>query len=386
MTRRAAGTEQTAAKLTWRQVLAYRVGRQYLARRAPAGAMLEVVAALCGVHAQVMSSAEQTPWARVEGLAPEAVGRALWEERTLVKTWAMRGTLHLLPAAELPLWVAARGVVKPGYEQGAWLRGFGLTRDEAEAMLAAIPRALDGRMLTREELAEAVAELTGVGHLADKLRDGFGALLKPAAARGDLCFAPSVGPHVRFVRPDQWLGGWEAVEIDEAAREVVRRYLHAYGPATREEFARWFGLASPAQAGRLIERLGDEVARVEVAGTGAWLLAADVAEAAGAAPAGTVRLLPAFDQYVVAAPRDQDAVLPAAQKGRVYRPQGWLSPVLLVDGRIEGVWKHERAGERLAVRIEPFGAAPAWVWRGAEAEAERLARFLGGQLELRWDP
>ncbi len=372
------------AALTWPRVLAFRVKRQGLAERAPRGAMLKMVAALCGVHAQVMSSAELTLWARVEGLAPGEVGRALWEERTLVKTWTMRGTLHLLPAAELPLWVAARGVVKPGYEQGAWLRGFGLTRDEAEAMLAAIPRALDGRTLTREELADAVAELTGVGHLGEKLRDGFGAMLKPAAARGDLCFAPSLGPNVRFARPDQWLGPWDPIATEEAVREVVRRFLAAYGPATREEFARWFGLTSPARAGKLIEGLGDEVVPVEVEGVRSWLLAADVAEARGAEPAGVVRLLPAFDQYVVAAPRDREAVLPAASKGRVYRPQGWLSPVLLVDGRIEGVWRHERAGDRLAVRLAPFGEVPAWVRRGAEAEAERLAGFVGGRAEVSW--
>jgi hypothetical protein len=67
-----------------------------------------------------------------------------------------------------------------------------------------------------------------------------------------------------------------------------------------------------------------------------------------------------------------------------YRPQGWLSPVLLVDGRMEGVWRHERKGKRLAVRIEPFGEQPGWVRRAAEGEAERLSQFLGGELDLVW--
>jgi hypothetical protein len=72
-----------------------------------------VVREICGLHAQVMSSAELTLWARVEDLEPGAVQEALWERRTLAKTWAMRGTLHLLPAEELPLWVGALGVLKP---------------------------------------------------------------------------------------------------------------------------------------------------------------------------------------------------------------------------------------------------------------------------------
>jgi Winged helix DNA-binding domain len=229
-----------------------------------------------------------------------------------------------------------------------------------------------------------VGRLLGSEELGGKLRDGFGALLKPSAFQGDLLFAPSVGRNVRFARPDQWLPGWEPAQTEAAVREVVSRYLAAYGPATREEFARWFGTTSPAQAGRLIEGLGEEVAPVEVEGSAAWMLAEYVTEAEGAGPAGVVRLLPAFDQYVVAAPRDHEAVLPGALKGRVYRPQGWLSPVLLVDGRMEGVWRHERKGGRLIVEIEPFAEQPGWVRRRVEEEAERLARFLGGELEFIW--
>ena len=114
------------------------------------------------------------------------------------------------------------------------------------------------------------------------------------------------------------------------------------------------------------------------------MLAEHIQGAKEAESAGVVRLLPAFDHYVVAAPRDREAVLPEALKDRVYRQQGWLSPVLLVDGRMEGVWRHERKGDRLVVRIDPFADQPGWVRRGAEEEGERLARFTGGELELNW--
>jgi hypothetical protein len=94
------------AWLTWPGVLAWRLTRQRLDRRAPRDEALSVVREICDLHAQVMSSAELTLWARVEDLEPGAVREALWERRSLVKTWAMRGTLHLLPSDELPLWVA----------------------------------------------------------------------------------------------------------------------------------------------------------------------------------------------------------------------------------------------------------------------------------------
>ena len=123
---------------------------------------------------------------------------------------------------------------------------------------------------------------------------------------------------------------------------------------------------------------------VEVDGEPLTALAADVEQMAAAEPAGEVRLLPAFDQYTVAAPRDRDAVLAGGQRARVYRPQGWLSPVLLAGGRIAGVWRHEAKGGRVTVEIEPFTALGRRERAAAEAEAGSLAAFLGGPPELRW--
>jgi Winged helix DNA-binding domain len=370
--------------LRWSSVLAWRLRRQHLTRRAPATRALDVVADIAGLHAQVASSAELTLWARVDDLEPGAVDRALWEDRTLVKTWAMRGTLHALPAKELGVWIAVQGELPPRFSRASWLKAFGVTLEEVEAILAAVPQALDGEPLTREELAVAVTRITGVEHLTDKLREGFGALLKPSAFRGDLCFAPSDGQRVRFTRPDRWLGELDHVETGAGADAVTRRYLSAYGPATRETYARWLGTSSAALAGRLLKRLGDEVAEVDVEGTKTWSLAADVEEIAEAEPEGVVRLLPAFDHYVVAAPRDAEAILPAALRDRVYRAQGWLSPVLLVDGRIEGTWRHEHSGSDLLVRVEPFAPVGPDVRAGAEDEARRLASFLGGTPRVEW--
>lgn len=370
--------------LRWPSVLAWRLRRQHLARRVPRERALGVVADIGGLHAQLASSAELTLWARVEGLARGWLEHALWEDRALVKTWAMRGTLHLLPADELAIWVGAQGALPARWEKPGWRRGFGVTEEEVRAILAAVPAALEGEPLTREALAAAVARELGSSHLEGRLADGFGALLKPSAFRGELCFAPSQGRNVRFTRPDRWLDGWEPADPQVAADAVTRRYLAAYGPATREAYARWLGTSSAAHAGRLLTRLGEEVVETELEGTRVWARAADLDELRAAEPEGVVRLLPAFDAYVVAAPRDAPAVLDPALRSRVYRPQGWLSPVLLVDGRIAGVWRHERAGDAVAVAIEPFGDLPADVRAAAEAEAGRLASFLGGPLDLAW--
>lgn len=378
--------EPPAAELEWPGVLAWRAARGHLATRAEGSERLGVVARVAGLHAQLAASAALALWARVEELRFGEVDTALWRERTLVKTWAMRGTLHLLPGAELPIWVAALGELRPRHHVPTWLRHHGLTREGAEAMLAAVAETLlAGAPVTREELAREVAERTGDPALEAKLLGGFGDLLKPAAFRGELCFAPGEGQRVRFTHPRRWLGEPAvAVEPAAAVAEVTRRYLGAYGPATREAFARWFGMTSPAQAERWLRGLGDEVVRVTLGGAPAWALAAHLPAVATAEPEGHVRLLPAFDPFVVAAPRDADAFLPAVHRPAVYRPQGWLSPVVAIDGRPAGTWSHEHLRGRLRVTVRPFAAPDAALRRGVNAEAERLAAHLGAPAEVRW--
>ena len=117
-------------------------------------------------------------------------------------------------------------------------------------------------------------------------------------------------------------------------------------------------------------------------GESLWMLAADAGEAAGIGSASGVRLLPAFDQYVVAATLQAEHFLPGDFRDRIYRPQGWLSPVLLVDGVMAGVWRHERKGRRLEVTVEPFRKVSRAVRTAAEGEAERLAAYLGGDLSF----
>ena len=368
--------------LTWAQVGAWRMARHHLHERAPRADLLDVVSDVCGLHAQLMSSAELTAWARVADLEPGAVATALAEDRTLVKSWAMRGTLHLLRSSEYGLWLGGLSTYRH-YLKPAWSKGFGISQNELGRMIAAVAEALDGRSLTREELAAEVARITASPDLADKLLGSWGSTLKPATYQGGLCFGPTRGRNVTFVRPDQWLPGLAVEPADDAMAAITRRFLHVNGPATRDDYARWFAM-SPAAAAKRIVALGEDATEVDVAGVPMWMLAADVEAATTCQPAHAVRLVPAFDQYVVASTRQADNLLPGPLRARVYRPQGWLSPVLLVDGRMAGVWRHERKGTRLAVTIDPFTKLPKWARTGAEAEAGALGRFLDAEPEVTW--
>ena len=373
-------------KLTWQRAAAWRTERHHLIRRASAGSMLAVVSRLCGLHAQLMSSAELSLWARVEDLKRENVRRALWEDRTLIKTWAMRGTLHLLPASELSLWHGALTTSRRYLSPTRWQKHFGLTMKELDTLTSAIGRALDGSVMTRGQLAKEVGRITGSRKLAAKLAEGsWGTILKPAAFAGHLCFGPSQGQLVCFTRPGSWLKEQiAALDPDTATAMVTRRFLAAYGPATYHDLARWWGGGGVSTARQWIVALGEEVSPIDVDGTHAWMLARDLREMRDFHEKQSVRLLPAFDQYVVAASHHAEHLLPGKLRSRVYRPQGWISPVLLVNGRMEGVWRHVLKGSRIEVVIEPFVKIPPSARRAAEQEAERLAHFVGGALQFKW--
>ena len=362
----------TAAQaVSWQQALAWRLGRHQLLERAPQSQLVRVVEQICGLHAQLMSSAELSLWARSEDLERDALGDALWRDRVLVKLWAMRGTLHLLPSAELGLWIAALGTYTNRGMTG---------HPKLDVLSDAVGRALKRRILTREELAVAVARITGDETFGEYVRSSWGSDLKPASFRGQLCFADADEGCVRFTTPATWLSQpLERWERDDALAEVTRRFLAAYAPATAEDLGLWSGF-SRARGTKMLAALGDEAVELRVGRDHAWALVRDVPEIVAAEPVESAQLLPAFDPWVVGASRTASALLEPRRKAHVYRPQGWFSPVLLVNGRMVGVWKHTRKGRRLLVELEPFGRLPVWARQRLEAEAERLAEFLGADL------
>jgi hypothetical protein len=372
-------------KLTWAQAAMWRAHRQHLDRRAPAGSLLAVAGRLCGLHAQVLSCAELTAWARVEGLERGEVQKALWQDRALVKTWAMRGTLHLLPAAEMAMWHAALSTSRRYATPERWQKWVGITLDELDAFTVLVGEALHDRVLTREELARELAR-RGSPELAQKMvESSWGMMLKPAAYTGRLCFGPSAGTRVQFTNPRSWLRmSADGSPAEEATAEITRRYLAAYGPATPRDLSRWWNGGGVTVARQWLGALGSEVGQVEIEGTPAWMLASDLKRLRETDPPRSVRLVPGFDQYVVGSSYHAERLMPGNFRARVFRPQGWISPVLLVDGRMLGVWRHEVQASRVEVTIEPFGRVPAWVKRAAGEEAERLAAFLGGALRLVW--
>lgn len=213
-----------AAELTWPQVHAFRLSRHHLTERAPKKKLERVVRDICGVQAQVMSAAELQVAVRVN-CTVEDVRAALWKEKKLVKTWLMRATLHLVPPKDLPLFAAAMSTYGMR-NTNAWLKWMQITELELMELIDAIGRALDGQPLSREELIAKVGKGRSE-RIQLAMKSGWGGVLKPVARKGLLCFGPSRGQSVTFVRPEQWLGSWRDMDPDAALIEVARRYLLA---------------------------------------------------------------------------------------------------------------------------------------------------------------
>jgi uncharacterized protein YcaQ len=385
-----APTHTTAPLLaTWDQVVAFRLARHHLAERALVKDLASVVDDMTGAQAQLLSAAHISLWTRVRSLRIADVEAAL-EERVLVKVACMRRTLFLVPGNHLAVFV--RGTARRAEKGIRWTRGKGVPERAIDAAIEATLGALD-RPLTRPEIAERVSRALGVqtqtvqgggwgsrrklaavpvGDIAFPVWD----LLHLAAARGGVCYGPNQGNEPTFVRADAWIPGWQDVAQEQAEDLLLRRYLRAFGPATAADFALWAGInLSEARVIWAREQAG--LAPVSVEGWAAEALQEDLEALARAENArAPVRLLPYFDTFLLGH-KEREHLAAAPYREKIYRPQGWIAPIVLVDGRAAAVWSHTCKGDRLEVKIAGFRPLPQEIITGIAEEAQDLGRFLG---------
>jgi hypothetical protein len=335
---------------------------------------------VCGAQAQILPAAHLQLWARNHGIARSEIESALWKSRTLVKTHVMRQTLHLIPADEFLVY----GAALRGYLLAFALRIMtrcGVTRQETDALTELIMEIMAAGPRTRAEITAAVRPK--VSKRVRAWMDKVWSITRVPVAEGLLCYGCGEGNEVQLVRTDQWLTNLKARPVDETEAQcvLVRNYLRAYGPATLNDFAHWSGI--PITQVRLLRaHLGDDLVELELEGKTCLLLREDLEvlrEPTRLTP--SVRLLPHFDPYLLAH-RAKDHLLENQHYKRVYRNQGWISPVLLVDGRIAGTWSHKSQGSKVQVTIEPFARLARTTRDAVVEEAEFLAEFFGASLNL----
>jgi DNA glycosylase AlkZ-like len=361
--------------VSWEQVSARRLGRQGLDEPLT-GTPAEVVRAMCGAHAQVMSAAELSVGLRLAGVTRADVQRAIWEDRTLVKTRGPRGTVHVLPSADLPMWTGALSAL-PAFADL-------MTPAQVDEVVEAIRDALTDGELTTEELTGEIVARTGAwagDRVMDAFQDKWPRWMKAtytAMWRGAMCFGPLRGRAQTYTGPGRWLPGFRPAEPGQATAELVRHYLRAYGPATPQHFARWLG-TPPGWAAERFKSMAAELERVELAGQRMWQLGGD---SLPEAMVPGLRLLPYFDAYAVAAQPRELVFAGRAWERALAGGQAGNYPVLLVDGVVAGVWHLRRSGRRATITVEPLTRLTATRRRALDDQVTRVADFLGCTTDL----
>ncbi len=374
---------KTPSPIRIEEIASFRLRRHHLLDNLPAD-IVTICRDMCGVQAQVVSAAYLQLWARNHAVTRTEIECALWKRRNLVKTSLMRQTLHLIPTDEFPLYIAA---LKPSRIAGTLrvMAKFGIVREEAETLTPLIMEALSSRPLGRAAITAAVRPK--VSKRVRSWMENVWSIVRVPVAEGLVCYGSGENNEVSFIRVDRWLTELKPKPISatEAQCALFRKYLSAYGPATLRDFSHWSGI--PMQEVKpLFPLLEPGLAEVPGDKKSCFLLREDVvALKSNSTSEACIRLLPSFDSYLLAH-REKDHLLSAQHYKRVYRNQGWISPVVLIDGAVAGVWSHKLQGKKLRLVIEPFGRLSRNARAGIEREAAALALFVGGGLDLQVAP
>lgn len=378
------------------QVLAFRLASHHLAARLPPGSLL-VAAGACGVQDSPPGSAALALHARVAGLKPADVAHALASKAVLM-AMSLRGAPCLFPTADA---AAFNTGLLPDDEEslrffiqgaGQGLERVGMSATELVDLTAkAMARVLDGRTMTKDELGVEIGSRIA-GELDAGRREAWrsaslyvpGQFLGESLVRfamyavslqGRFCYVPRQDNKSRFTLTDRWLGAQLlAADAGKARAELVRRYLHCYGPSTAKHFAQWAGI-SPAQASRAWALVEYELSAVDFEGKKTWLLRDDVASLLSPQAAAGVRFLPPHEPLLQM--RDRETLVPAKSWHRkLWRTVG--NPgIVLVDGEAVAAWRSRKSGKRMDISVEQFDVIPGEKRQEIEAEAATLAPYSG---------
>lgn len=361
-------------KVSLGQVAAWRMGRQFVDPRTTLGAS-DIVGRLCGVQAQVWSAAELAVALRQTNPDGDAVDRDV-ADLTLMKTWAMRGTLHLLRPGDAGAFLSLMADLGT-WRKPSWTKASGVTPKQIDELTDEVSTILEGGAeLTRDQLVTRLIADKRFAGMEERLRSGWGSVLKPLAWRGALCHGPNQGNKVTFTSPAKKFGAaWKGIpDPDDAAPVAITAYLGAYGPAAPDTFDRWLCLntTSKPKLRKWFAALSDKLTEVDVEGRKTLILTEHADALAATEPARGVKLLGHFDQYILGPGTKDDTLLDPKHRAKVSRAAGWISPIVIVDGRVEAVW--EVTGKELTVTRFPGATLPE---KDLHREATHVATATG---------
>lgn len=305
--------------------------------------------------------------------APAAVTDAAIEDalasRKVVRSWVLRGTLHLAAAADLR-WLLALAAPALLTRTAAAYREVNLDEAAFRKILPAIRQCLQGgQQLTREELFTSLARrrIDTEGHRG-------GRILYRAAQTGLICLGDPRGKQARYALLDEWLPAQPELPREDALKKLAQRYFASHGPATLADFSWWSGLAA-GEARAALEMAAPGLTHALFEGGTVWW---SKRTQAPAQPAGKplLQLLAGFDEYVLGY-TDRKAIVDTAHAGKLMTPNGLFRPALLLGGRVAGTWQAEAKKGGLSISTAPFTPLPRGSAGALQLAAQRYAAFMG---------
>jgi uncharacterized protein YcaQ len=369
--------------MTLKQLSQVTLQKHFLIDQAPPGDIIKVIGRVCGLNAQTARGPYISLWNRIKGFNREHLTKALYEERSLMKAWLMRNTVHMVPVRDFAIYQKAlrQSLCKE------WERVL------KKQTLVKLPR---NQSKIRETIAEVLGEapstkqelLPRVSHLLKGYQDSerkrlIGWALRALTYQGIVCHADSTGTWYhfkdnRFSLVSDWLDPrcLEDMDEEEAQIQLLLKYLGGYGPATIHDFAYWSGLKI-TQAKKILELARDDLAEVVVKDAKGpyWALKAELESIFPLRTARRLptRFLPEFDPLIMGH-RDKARILDEEHRGKVFLRLADVAPTVLANGRIAGTWSYSFTDGILDLSL--FGKPEAVPAKRLRSVSQRLTSFL----------
>ena len=271
------------------------------------------------------------------------------DDRSILRTWLMRMTVHLIPTEDFG-WMAPLFAERTAAYAARRLEALGASAGQRDRGLAAVRRALKREgALTRSAAMDAAGAAGFPVSIQTRTQ-----LVVLLVAGGDACIGPDRGRESVLVPTGDWIGEPQRRDRDESLAELARRYLAAFAPASDRDFAFWSGLPlRDCRAG--LRRIAGEIEELRVAGGGSVLVPRGASARAPRPP--VVRLLGAYDTYLMGYASRRHAADEAVER-QILPGGGVLRPTICVDGRFAGTWSNTRSVGRLLIALQPSEPLP----------------------------
>jgi hypothetical protein len=323
----------------------------------------DVVRWFGAVQAQDYPGALWAVGLRTIGATEADVERAV-AERTIVRSWPLRATLHFTAPEDLR-WMLACFAPRMMARAVPRLKQLELDERTLSRSAAVLSKALRGDRQHSRPSLYARLERAGI-----RTGEGRGAhILWHCAHDGLICFGAREGNQHTFALLDEWIPSSKTITRDEALAELARRYFTSHGPAALKDFIWWSGLsAGDARAGLALAR--PHLHKAAIDGVEYW----HAEPTRRSVAPGHAVLLPPYDEYTVAY-QDRSAALDP--KHAAAARNGILGPTILLDGRIIGTWTRQLTSGEVTIALTPFAKLTGERRRAVAAAADRYGHFLG---------